>query len=199
MTLIGLNSNVFTPVATGDAPAVTPTSPDVSGTSGNLNLVVDSKTYTPTAPNTADVTGSNDPTGSKDSTGDDRFDEFGNYISYYDAKPEIKAKYINMAREVINTMKEEAETSLKKDIAKTIKNFQNSEPPEVNSRYTREGCGTSAPDWAFNVTKRVELKIIHYKNGSVKIESQRDISCSVPDLDDVAEVCYRGKGLLKGY
>ena len=93
MTLIGLNSNVFTPVATGDAPAVTPTSADVGGTSGNPNLVVDSKTYTPTAPNTADVTGSNDPTGSKDSTGDDRFDEFGNYISYYDAKPEIKAKY----------------------------------------------------------------------------------------------------------
>ena len=69
MTLIGLNSNVFTPVATGDAPAVTPTSPDVSGTSGNLNLVVGSKTYTPTAPNTADVTGSNDPTGSNNPTG----------------------------------------------------------------------------------------------------------------------------------
>ena len=33
MTLIGLNSNVFTPVATGDAPAVTPTSAQVNNTS----------------------------------------------------------------------------------------------------------------------------------------------------------------------
>ena len=60
MAPIGLNLNTYTPVSTGNAPAVTPTSADVGGTGGNSNLTIDSKTYTPTAPGTDSVTGSND-------------------------------------------------------------------------------------------------------------------------------------------
>ena len=58
MAPIGLNLNTYTPVSTGNAPAVTPTSADV----GNSNLTIDSKTYTPTVPGTDSVTGSNDVT-----------------------------------------------------------------------------------------------------------------------------------------
>ena len=109
MTLIGLNSNVFTPVATGDAPAVTPTSADVGGTSGNSNLVVGSKTYTPTAPNTVDPTASSNVTGSSD--------------------PAIKQEAEKKADELINQLKKECIKSLNEQIQFRL-NYYNQESKE---------------------------------------------------------------------